>query len=139
MVNSGPFVVTSELSPCAGGGGCRGRRCGSHHQRHLRQPVESGQCLLFLWDNHHDHRWVSGVRSPSLYRLGSVHTLRLSPLTRHIRLWEHLSKDGRRPALLHLLRPGGNPIVWHPSGWSRRPPGDWVKENGCQNRESLPG
>lgn len=55
------------------------------------------------------------------------------------RFWKHLPQDRRRAALLHFLRPGGNPDVWYPARWSWRPSWYWAEENCCQNRDSLPG
>lgn len=55
------------------------------------------------------------------------------------RFRKHLPEDRRGAAVLHLLRAGGNPLVWYPAGWSWRPPGYRAEETGCQNRNSLPG
>lgn len=55
------------------------------------------------------------------------------------RFWKYLPKDRVRTAVLHFLRPGGNPDVWFPAGWSRRPSGYRTEESCSQNRESLPG
>lgn len=55
------------------------------------------------------------------------------------RFWKHLPQNRRRAAVLHFLRAGGNPAVWYPARWSRRPPGYWTEENCSQNRDALPG
>lgn len=41
-----------------GSGGGHRSRCWSQQQHHLCQPVGSGQCLFFLRNHHHNHRWV---------------------------------------------------------------------------------
>ena len=71
--------------------------------------------------------------------LESVYKLYLWPLTLLARFWKHLPEDIRRAAVLHFLRPGGNPTVWYPTRWGWRPSGYLAEESCCQNRDSLPG
>lgn len=55
------------------------------------------------------------------------------------RFWKHLAEDRRWSTVLYFLRLGWNSILWYSSCWSWRPSGYRVEENGCQNRETLPG
>lgn len=40
-----------------------------------------------------------------------------------LRVWEHLSQNRCRPALLHFLRPGGHPSLWDAARRRWRSPG----------------
>lgn len=61
LVSSRFHTVNNELSVrrlIPGSDGGRGCGRGPCQQLHFRQSVGSGQCLLLLRDNHHNHWWV---------------------------------------------------------------------------------
>lgn len=143
------FSISLFCCPIPGGGGCHWCRCGSKQQRFLCQPMGPGQCIFFLRDDHHNHRWVSSkfVKITESQMTSQLHLISIIYIVRFqihclstvSRFWKHFPQDKWWAIVLHFLCLGGDPHVRHPAGWSWRPSGHWTEESHCQNRDSLPG